>query len=189
MSETTATETSLRDHFLIASPYLEDPRFHGTVIYLCEHSDEGALGLVINRPLEIQLGEILEQLDMEGGELEQPVLMGGPVQNERGFVLHRPGTTDWQGSMLVSDQVCLTTSRDILAAIGEGEGPGEFLVALGYSGWAEGQLEEELAGNSWLTCPADANMMFQTPWQDLYKAALAGMGIDLNQLSESTGHA
>lgn len=188
MSTDFRTQDSLRNHFLIASPYLNDPRFHGTVIYLCEHSEEGALGLVLNRPLEIQLGEILEQLDMDGGELDLPVFMGGPVQPERGFVLHNPGST-WQSTMPVSGDITLTTSRDILAAIGEGVGPEDYLVALGYSGWGDGQLETELESNSWLTCPATAELLFRTPWQDLYGAVLAGMGIDLNQLSESVGHA
>ncbi|OEY65853.1 YqgE/AlgH family protein [Marinobacter sp. X15-166B] len=187
----TATDTStgsLRDHFLIASPYLADPRFHGTVIYLCEHSADGALGLVLNRPLDIPLGEILEQLDLAGGELDEPVMEGGPVQPQRGFVLHSPGTR-WQHSVSVSEQVALTTSRDILEAIGQGQGPDSYLVALGYSGWGEGQLESELASNSWLVCRADAEILFSTAWQDRYAAVLDLMGIDLAQLSESIGHA
>lgn len=188
MMVATMTQNSLRDHFLIASPYLEDPRFHGSVIYLCDHSDEGALGLVLNQPLDIQLGEILEQLDLDGSELDLPVFLGGPVQPERGFVLHSPGST-WQSTTPVSGDVTLTTSRDILKAIGDGTGPEDFLVALGYSGWGEGQLEEELASNSWLTCQASADLMFNTPWQELYAAVLERMGIDLNQLSESVGHA
>ncbi|WP_375182886.1 YqgE/AlgH family protein [Marinobacter sp.] len=169
---------SLRHHFLVASPYLADPRFHGAVIYLCEHSDDGALGLMINQPLDIHLGEILEQLDMHGG----------PVEPERGFVLHPPGT-NWQNTARVHDEVLLTTSRDVLAGIGKNQGPEEFLVALGYSGWSEGQLEEELGSNSWLTCPASTDILFRTPWEDRYQAVLKLIGIDLNQLSESIGHA
>lgn len=179
---------SLRHHFLVASPYLADPRFHGAVIYLCEHSDEGALGLMINQPLDIHLGEILEQLDMHGGELDLPVFSGGPVEPERGFVLHPPGTS-WQNTATVTDEVLLTTSRDILAGIGQDQGPQEFLVALGYSGWSEGQLEQELGSNSWLTCPASTDILFRTPWEERYKAVLTKIGIDLNQLSESIGHA
>lgn len=179
---------NLRDHFLIASPYLADPRFHGSVIYLCEHSSEGALGLVLNRPLDIGLGEILEQLGMDGKDLDLPVFLGGPVQPERGFVLHGPGN-HWQSTSVISEGVALTTSRDILEDIGRGQGPQDFRVALGYSGWGEGQLEEELASNSWLTCPVKTELLFATPWQDLYQAVLADMGIDLNQLSEGIGHA
>ncbi len=188
MTMTDTSKGGLRDHFLIASPYLADPRFHGTVIYLCEHSDDGALGLVLNRPLDIPLGEILEQLDMEGGELDVPVMSGGPVQPERGFVLHNPDSR-WQHSVNVSDQVALTTSRDILQAIGVNEGPDTFLVALGYSGWGEGQLEAELTSNSWLVCRADPGLLFMTEWPQRYAAALAYMGIDLAQLSETIGHA
>ncbi|MBD3658263.1 MULTISPECIES: YqgE/AlgH family protein [Marinobacter] len=188
MTASRHSPNSLRDHFLVASPYLDDPRFHGGVIYLCEHTEEGALGLLINRPLDIHLGEILEQLDLDGGELDMPVFSGGPVQPERGFVLHGPQTS-WQNTAPVSSEVMLTTSRDILAAIGADNGPEEFRVALGYSGWGEGQLEDELASNAWLTCPATTDILFRTPWQDCYGAVLALMGIDLNQLSESVGHA
>lgn len=179
---------SLRHHFLVASPYLADPRFHGGVIYICEHSDDGALGLMINQPLDIHLGEILEQLDLPGGELDLPVFSGGPVQPERGFVLHPPGTS-WQNTAKVTEDVLLTTSRDVLAGIGRGEGPDDYLLALGYSGWGEGQLEEELGSNAWLTCPATTDILFRTPWEERYKAVLALIGIDLNQLSESIGHA
>lgn len=135
---------SLRHHFLVASPYLADPRFHGGVIYICEHSDDGALGLMINQPLDIHLGEILEQLDLPGGELDLPVFSGGPVQPERGFVLHPPGTS-WQNTAKVTDDVLLTTSRDVLAGIGRGEGPDEYLVALGYSGGAKGNWKRNWA--------------------------------------------
>ena len=179
---------SLRHHFLVASPYLADPRFHGAVIYLCEHSSDGALGLMTNQPLDIHLGEILEQLDLRGGELDLPGFSGGPVQPERGFVLHSPGST-WHNTAEVSDDVLLTTSRDILVGIGAGEGPDEFLVALGYAGWSEGQLEEELGSNAWLTCPATSDILFRTPWDQRYQAVLKLIGIDLNQLSESIGHA
>jgi len=179
---------NLVHHFLVASPYLADPRFRGAVIYMCEHSDDGALGLVINHPLDIHLGEVLEQLDLHGGELDLPVFSGGPVQPERGFVLH-PAGSGWLNTTKVTDDVLLTTSRDILEGIGRGEGPEQFLVALGYSGWGEGQLEAELGSNAWLTCPANTDILFRTPWNERYQAALALMGIDLNQLSESVGHA
>ena len=187
---TTGNETSdsLRHHFLVASPWLADPRFHGGVIYLCEHSSDGALGLMINQPLDIHLGEILEQLDMQGGELDLPVFSGGPVEPERGFVLHSPGR-HWQNTARVTDDVSLSTSRDILESIGKDDGPDEFLVALGYSGWGEGQLEEELGSNAWLTCPASSDILFRTPVDKRYEAVLRLIGIDLNQLSDSVGHA
>lgn len=181
------TPQSLQGHFLVATPYLGDPRFHGGVIYLCEHNGDGALGVMVNRPLDISLGEILEQLDMDGGELEEPVFGGGPVQPERGFVLHQPGR-QWVNTVAVAEGIRLTTSRDILQAIGEGEGPGQFRVALGYAGWGEGQLEEELAGNAWLTCPAGPELLFHTDWSQLYSAVLRRLGISLNQLSERVGH-
>lgn len=178
---------SLRNHFLVASPYLQDPRFHGAVIYICEHSDEGALGLMVNQPLDIQLGEILEQLDMEGGELDVPVFSGGPVEQERGFVLHTP-ERGWQNTAEVTQAVWMTTSRDVLSDIGSGEGPSQYLVCLGYAGWGEGQMEEELASNAWLNCPASPELLFSTPSQELYKAVLKTIGVDINQLSESVGH-
>lgn len=185
MSESSA---SLCNHFLIAMPYMKDPNFSGTLTYICDHNEHGALGLVINRPMEFSLGDILEQLDIESDRLDLPIYGGGPVQLERGFVLHRP-QGDWQSSLSLGNELALTTSRDILAAIGAGEGPGEFLVALGYAGWGAGQLEQELAGNIWLTCPADPDILFHTPWQRRFAAAMARMGIDINQLSDSVGHA
>jgi putative transcriptional regulator len=179
---------SLRNRFLVASPYLQASGFQGSVIFLCEHNEEGALGLVVNRALDLTVGDVLAQLDMDGEELSTPVCLGGPVQPERGFVLHRP-VGQWQQSLAVTDQLAMTTSRDVLAAIGSGEGPQDFLMALGYSGWGEGQLEEELAGNSWLVCPADDDLLFRTPVESRYAAALRAMGVDLNQLSGSVGHA
>ncbi len=188
MSETTRTPQSLKDHFLVASPWLGDPHFHGSIVYICDHTADGAFGIMVNQPLDVSLGEILEQLDMEGGNLEVPVYSGGPVQQERGFVLHPP-VGEWQSSSLLSDQLQITTSRDILQAIGDDAGPEQYLVTLGYSGWTDGQLEEELAGNAWLICPASASVLFDTRWEDRYSAVLALMGIDLSQLDQSVGHA
>lgn len=188
MTASRESPNSLRNQFLVASPYLQDPRFHGAVIYLCEHSDEGALGLMVNQPLDIHLGEILEQLDMEGGELNVPVFSGGPVQPERGFVLHTPERS-WQNTAEVTRDIWMTTSRDVLSDIGRGSGPEQYLVCLGYAGWSEGQLEEELASNAWLNCPATPGLLFQTPSSGLYQAVLNAIGVDINQLSESVGHA
>lgn len=179
---------SLRNHLLIAMPYMKDPNFAGTVTLICDHSEQGAMGLIINRPLEFTLADILVQLDLECEECTSPVMGGGPVQQDRGFVLHRPGGT-WQSSMALSGSLELTTSRDVLAAIGAGEGPTEYLVALGYAGWGEGQLEQELSGNFWLTCPADDSILFHTPSEQRFAAALARMGIDINQLTDAVGHA
>lgn len=182
------TPQYLQGHFLVATPYLGDPQFHGGVIYLCDHNKDGALGVMVNRPLDISLGEILEQLDMDGAELEEPVFDGGPVQPERGFVLHPPGRA-WANTTAVEEGIMLTTSRDILQAIGEDAGPERFRVTLGYAGWGEGQLESELASNAWLTCPATPDLLFDTDWSQLYSAVLRRLGINLNQLSESVGHA
>jgi putative transcriptional regulator len=179
---------SLRNHFLVASPYLQDLRFHGAVIYICEHSDEGVLGLMVNQALDIHLGEVLEQLDMKGGELDVPVFSGGPVQQERGFVLHTPDGS-WQNTLEVTEHIRLTTSQDVLSDIGAARGPEHYLVCLGYAGWSEGQLEEELAGNTWLNCPASPDLLFGTAASDRYQAVLRAMGIDISQLSESIGHA
>lgn len=188
MTASKESPNSLRNHFLVASPFLQDPRFHGAVVYICEHSDEGALGLMINQPLDIHLGEILEQLDMEGGELDLPVFSGGPVEQERGFVLHTPDR-NWQNTAVVTQDVWLTTSRDVLSDIGYGLGPEQYLVCLGYAGWSEGQLEEELASSAWLNCPAAPDLLFRTAAPDLYHAVLKTIGVDINQLSDSIGHA
>lgn len=182
------TNPYIRNQFLIAMPYLQDPNFNGTLTYICDHNKHGALGLVVNRPLEFSLGEVLDQLDIDGGQLQMPVYSGGPVKVERGFVLHRP-RGDWQSSLPIGDSLTMTTSRDILEAIANDEGPSEFLVALGYAGWGAGQLEQELAGNFWLNCPADPDILFSVPWQQRLPAALARLGIDWNQLSDSVGHA
>ena len=188
MTERAQQGQNLKGHFLVASPWLGDPNFHGGIVYICDHDTDGAFGLLINQPLDVSLGEILEQLDMDGGHLEEPVYGGGPVQQERGFVLHPPAR-EWQSTVAVSDNLRITTSRDILQAIGNDVGPERYLVALGYSGWGAGQLEEELAGNAWLTCPATDDLLFDTPWQDRYRKVLARMGIDPGQLDQSVGHA
>ncbi|SFR63050.1 putative transcriptional regulator [Marinobacter daqiaonensis] len=188
MSDGPRKTQSLKDHFLVASPWLGDPNFQGGLVYICEHSEDGTFGLMINHPLDVSLGEILEQLDMDGGHLELPVYAGGPVEQERGFVLH-PTDERWQSSTPINSELQVTTSRDILQAIGNDIGPEHFLVALGYSGWGAGQLEEELAGNAWLTCPASNAILFSTPWRERYRAVLASMGIDPGQLGSSVGHA
>ena len=182
---------SLSNHFLIAMPALEDPNFHHTTTYICEHDKDGALGVVINRPLDIQLGEILLHMDIRTDDIEiasQPVYMGGPVQNDRGFVLHEP-IGDWEATLKVTDDIGITSSRDILAAIAAGEGPENAIITLGYAGWGAGQLEQELAANTWLSGPADRNIVFNTPSERRWLEAAALIGVDLHLISSETGHA
>ena len=184
------TPGSLRDHFLIAMPGMSDPSFSHTVTYICEHSDKGAMGVVINTATPMQLKEIFAQmqLDDKGSDGDQMVMAGGPVQPERGFVLHT-GNSEWQTTMKVSDEISLTVSRDIITAMAEGKGPEHFLISLGYAGWGEGQLEAEIASNSWLTVPADKDIIFHTPIEKRWTQAAKSLGIDLQLMSGSAGHA
>lgn len=183
--------TNLTNHFLIAMPGLSDPNFYHTVTYLCAHNDEGAMGIVINRPMGINLNEVLEQMDIPAahpatGNLQ--VVEGGPVQRERGFVIHRP-RGDWDAMLPVGDDVGVTTSRDVLAAMARGEGPEDFIIALGYAGWGAGQLERELSENAWLSGPADHRILFHLPFEQRWEAAAALLGVDLNLISNQAGHA
>lgn len=180
--------TSFRDHFLIAMPKMQDPNFEGTVTYICDHNEHGAMGIVINRPMDMLLGEILAQLDFGGEKNEELVYAGGPVQMERGFVLHPP-ESEWQSSLKISERISLTTSRDILEALAIEQGPSEHLVALGYAGWGAGQLEQEIVENCWLTCPSDERILFSVPFEKKFDAAISLLGFDPNQLSDQTGHA
>lgn len=181
---------SLRNHFLIAMPSLADGIFSNSVTYICEHNEEGAMGLIVNRPLDLYLDEILEQLDLEphNSRGREKVLAGGPVDIERGFVLHTPGG-QWHSTMSVSDDVSLTMSKDILAAIAHNEGPSHSLVALGYASWAAGQLEGEVADNVWLISPADSEVIFHTEYQRRATLAASRIGVDLQLISTQAGHA
>jgi putative transcriptional regulator len=182
---------SLSNHFLIAMPGLDDPNFHHTTTFICEHDENGALGVVINRPLDMQLGEILQHMDIEPCNEEIPsrqVYMGGPVQSDRGFVLHEP-SGNWEATLMVTDSIGITSSRDILQAIAEGRGPEKAIITLGYAGWGAGQLEEELAANTWLSGPASSKIVFETPSEKRWQAAAALLGVDLNLLSSDAGHA
>lgn len=184
-------EVSLTNHFLIAMPGLEDPNFSRTVTYLCEHNSDGAMGLVINRPTEIELGEVLEHMEIsapDSPDLHLPVHEGGPVQPERGFVLHHP-IGEWESTMRITSDIGVTTSRDILISIAGGKGPQDMLIALGYAGWAPGQLEEELAQNTWLNGPANTDILFRTPYNKRWDAAARLLGVDLGTLSSDIGHA
>lgn len=184
-------EGSLTNQLLIAMPGMADPNFSTTVTLICEHNDEGALGIVINRPLNLKLSGLFEQLDVatpNPGAVDYPVLMGGPVGPERGFVLHNPGS-DFDNSLAVSDEIHLTLSRDVIDAMAKGDGPRKTLVALGYAGWEPGQLEYEMLANSWLNVPASPDIVFDTPFNKRWMSAAQTLGIDISQISADAGHA
>ena len=181
----------LNNQLLIAMPGMEDPNFHATVTLVCEHNADGALGIVINRPLKMNVSGLLEQLDLEHPDsaiLTSPVLDGGPVARERGFVLHEPGTR-FESSVAVSDSVQLTLSRDVLDAMATGDGPDKSLVALGYAGWEAGQLEAEMLENTWLSVPANSEIIFDMPFEDRWQSAANVLGIEISRLSSDAGHA
>jgi putative transcriptional regulator len=183
--------SNLSNHFLLAMPGMVDPNFGGSVVFLAEHSPKGALGLVINRPMEIDLSTLFERIDLklERAPLAgEPVLYGGPVQTDRGFVLHRP-VGAWGSTVKVGGTVGLTSSKDVLEAVAQGGGPDHLLVTLGYSGWGPGQLEDEIARNAWLTAPADADVIFDTPVEQRLARAFGLLGIDPAFLSSAAGHA
>ena len=182
---------NLTDHFLIAMPAMDDPFFSRALIYIAEHNTQGALGVIVNRPLEMTLASLLEKTDLpsETDTLTKvPVFFGGPVQTDRGFVLHRP-LGHWQSTLAVTEQVGLTSSRDILQSLARDGEPSDLIVTLGYAGWGAGQLEHEIAGNSWLTVAADAAIIFNQPHENRLPAALERLGIDFSRLSEKAGHA
>ncbi len=197
MSNSTSSDKSandnsgLRDHFLLAMPALREGIFSHSITYICEHSENGAMGIVINQPLDLSVAEIFEhlQITVKGTLPDIPVMAGGPVQIDHGFVLHRNCSTAWEASLKVTEEITLTTSRDILKSIAEGTGPLDHLIALGYAGWSAGQLEEELTENSWLTLPADSDIIFSTPYQQRHSAAAAILGVDMNLISGQAGHA
>jgi putative transcriptional regulator len=182
---------SLINQLLIAMPGMADPNFSTTVTLICEHNDEGALGIVINRPLDLKLAGLFQQLDVHDPDPDvaaRPVFMGGPVGPERGFVLHEPGAS-YESSLPVSGDIQLTLSRDIIDAIAHGSGPKRSLVALGYAGWEPGQLEQEILANSWLNVPATPKIVFDTPFHERWVSAAKTLGIDISQISPDAGHA
>jgi putative transcriptional regulator len=181
----------LTNQFLIAMPNLGDPNFTHTVTYLCQHNEEGALGIIINRLADIGLREILNQLHIKPLNEKAnaiPVFSGGPMQPERGFVIHTPNTR-WDSTLVVSDTIALTTSRDILEALANGEGPEKILIALGYAGWGEGQLEKEMIDNAWLNSPCAPGILFDTPVGQRWNEAAGQIGIDIKRLTMPAGHA
>ena len=185
------TSEYLANQLLIAMPALADGHFAQTVTLICEHSDRGALGIVLNKPLGMKLGDVMAQMKLEPSDIrigEQVVLRGGPVHTDRGFVLHRPGG-QWDHTHKVSDAIQVTTSRDVLAAMARGEGPSDAFIALGYAGWESGQLERELKDNAWASMPVDARVVFELPFGERWAGAWRLMGIDVDRLSPEAGHA
>lgn len=186
---------NLADHFLIAMPAMRDPVFGGTVVYLCEHNANGALGVIINKPTDMTVDILLSRIDLKleiAPDLalldKAPVMYGGPVQADRGFVLHAP-VGDFSSTLSVTDEIALTTSKDILEAVAQGSGPQRMLVSLGCAGWSAGQLENEITRNGWLTVRADPGIVFDLPLEQRFLAAIRLLGIDPMMLSGEAGHA
>jgi len=183
--------TILTNHFLIAMPALADPHFYQTVTYICSHNEDGAMGIIINRPLGLSLGDVLEQMQISPSSSHIgriPIYQGGPVQADRGFVLHQP-LRKWDSCIEITGAMGVATSRDIMHAIANGDGPEQVFIALGYAGWAPGQLEREIMENTWLNAPADTSIIFNTPVEQRWHTAAGLMGVDLKKLSIDVGHA
>ena len=184
-------EGSFNNQLLIAMPGMADPNFNSTVTLICEHNSDGALGIVVNRPMNLNLAGLFEQLavaDADGAASRIPVMDGGPVAKERGFVLHNPDA-EFESSVAVSPDIQLTLSRDILDAIAAGRGPRKALVALGYAGWQPGQLEAEMLANTWLSVPATPELVFDVPYPERWMSAARILGVDISRLSPHAGHA
>jgi putative transcriptional regulator len=181
---------SLRNHFLIAMPGINDPQFTHSITYICDHNADGAMGVMINRPMDIYLQDVFEQLNIDyiQTNANTPVLSGGPVSTQRGFILHPTGGK-WQSTLQISPEISLTASKDIISSLADGSGPANAQIALGYSGWGAGQLEAEIKENSWLTVPADAAILFNTPLELRWHAAAKSLGIDMNLMSLQFGNA
>jgi putative transcriptional regulator len=186
-----AINTSLANHLLIAMPSLDDPNFTKSVIYVCEHHIQGTVGLIINRPMHYPLGLVFDQLHIEPKRVENnhlPLLFGGPLQPERGFVIHRPFGV-WRSSLILGEDVIVTTSNDIIRAIAQDTGPKDVLVTLGYVGWGEKQLDEEVMENKWLVCPYRSELLYEVPFEERWEYAGLTIGVKMNQLTSSAGHA
>lgn len=182
---------SFKHHFLISMPHLDDPHFEHTVVYVCQHSPEGAMGLIINKPSEVDFAELANYLEMK---IAQPhleslaIYSGGPVEAERGFILHS-SDKQWGNTLHINDEVSLSASLETLEKIASGEGPSDFIITLGCAGWQAGQLEAEIANNDWLVCEADLDVLFRTPSDLQFNAATKVLGIDMTKLSSDIGHA
>ena len=188
--EKVADSVSLKDHFLLAMPSLDQSGFADSITYICEHTEHGAMGIVINRPMNLKLDDVLDQIPIDHLPHEhKPVLAGGPVQMNRGFILHRNCAQTWQSSLAVTEEISLTTSLDILNAIAFDKGPQDCLFALGYAGWSSGQLEQEIADNAWLTVQAEPHILFDTPYEQRLSQAATLLGVDLKLIAPTVGHA
>ena len=186
-----ANNASLANHLLIAMPSLTDPNFERSVIYVCEHHVQGTVGLMINRPMQFPLGLVFDQMQIEPIRVEQtqtPLLFGGPIQPERGFVIHRP-FGGWRSSLALRDDVTITTSNDIIRAIAMDTGPKDVLVTLGYTGWNDNQLEQEVMDNVWLVCPYTPELLYEVPFAERWEYAGATLGVKMTQLTANVGHA
>lgn len=186
-----APTANLASQLLIALPALADPNFARSVALICQHDSDGAMGVLVNRPAEYTLGQVLSQMGIGSDDqalCARPVLHGGPVHQERGFVIH-DGQRAWDSSLRVGEGLYLTTSRDVLEAMAAGEGPANAIVALGCAGWGAGQLEHELGENTWLTVPADAEVLFELPLDSRWQTAAHRIGVDLFRLAGYSGHA
>ncbi|WP_073212151.1 YqgE/AlgH family protein [Massilia sp. CF038] len=194
MTSTSSSGLNLANHFLIAMPSMQDPIFGGTVVYICEHNDKGVLGVVINKPTDMTMEILFERIDLTVSDglhsevVNEPIMFGGPVQDDRGFVLHTPGTP-YSSSLTVTSEVAFTTSIDVLEAVANGTGPSRLLVSIGYAGWSPGQLEDEIGRNGWLTVGADPHVLFDLPIEERYNAAIKLLGIDPMMLASEAGHA
>ena len=181
----------LTDHFLIAMPEADGSFFSKSLIYIADHSERGAFGLMINRPIDLNLGSFFEKVDIPASAsalAKQPVFFGGPVQQNRGFILHHPAG-DWQSSFKINSKVSLTTSRDILHSMANEGLPSKLILALGYAGWGAGQLEQELARNAWLSVPASVSILFDLPSEEKLPAAMKSLGVDWGNFVSQAGHA
>jgi putative transcriptional regulator len=190
-AQTDPAALNLADNFLIAMPSMQDPVFGGSVVYVCEHNENGVLGVVINKPTDMTMETLFERIDLKPADnvdVDEPIMFGGPVQDDRGFVLHTPGQR-YSSSLTVTKDVAFTTSIDVLEAVAAGEGPRRMLVSIGYAGWSPGQLEGEIGRNGWLTVSADPEILFNLPIEQRYTAAMRLLGIDPLMLTSEAGHA
>lgn len=191
----TSDKLNLTNHFLIAMPSMDDPVFDGTVIYICEHNEHGAMGLVINRPTDMTVAELFDRIDLQLEVIpnshplgKKNVLFGGPVHSDRGFVLHAP-MGEFSSSLQVTEEIIFTTSRDVLEMLASGEAPERLLLSIGYAGWDTGQLEQEISDNGWLTVLADPSILFDTPLDERFNASMRLLGFDPLMLTSEAGHA
>lgn len=188
---TAETFSSMKNHFLLAMPGMQDPRFAHALIYVCEHNPDGAMGLTVNHPTDVTMDRVFDEFGLPCPEelRHKPLLAGGPVQMEKGFVLHATTPMHWESTLEISPQISLTASRDIIEAMANGQGPRDSFITLGYAGWGPGQLEREIADNAWLTLPADPAILFDTPFEQRAATTALRLGIDLSRLSGQAGHA